>query len=313
MEKKHEEDRILMKKKLCAQTDDLPVLKTLPPVSTDEGGQLLNMCAIYNCWKVADYLLAQGLDVEETSVSQSTYLHTSVSLNNFEVAEVFLRYKANILAWDSWDYSPLSTAAAQSNLPMMHLLLRYIHIFGDTVYPCPFSVPLMKENYEEVCDTLFEGGVRSFRTKISYYPGKRVPNDPFDFYSPGAARYWERTLLQIEFEDSGSPYELYTLPAGPLKRWFPFRNKMFQWDLAKLCMNEEAAYSALFFRPGKGAHTAFVSYEGPISETIVRFLVLPTAKKRSEMRDTLAFSGMGLTRKQAKYRHLVLTNIKRES
>ena len=133
--------------------------------------------------------------------------------------------------------------------------------------------------------------------------------------TPKNATFWQNAMEQLMWDDSSTPHDNFTRihedVTTPFKMCVPFWNVGRQERLALLGLVEETTFAALYFCPDETIYfKRFFQYKGPVSDLILRYLILPTTKGRCRARQVVAFLGKGLTRLQSKKEHLRLRNVR---
>uniref|UniRef100_A0A1I8I1A6 Poly [ADP-ribose] polymerase n=1 Tax=Macrostomum lignano TaxID=282301 RepID=A0A1I8I1A6_9PLAT len=85
----------------------------------------LHLAAGYNNYEVAEYLLAQGAEVNAQDRGGLIPLHNASSYGHVDIAALLVRHGADVNAVDKWGYSPLHEAAQKGRTQVCALLLAH--------------------------------------------------------------------------------------------------------------------------------------------------------------------------------------------
>ncbi len=87
-----------------------------------DGRTLLIHSAFYNCFKIAEYLLKNGADINAKDKTGFTPLHAAVSSQNTEMVEFLISNGASVIEKDVYGNTPLHRVSPQ-NKETIKLLL----------------------------------------------------------------------------------------------------------------------------------------------------------------------------------------------
>jgi hypothetical protein len=251
-----------------------------------------------------------GADIYELDSTGDTPLMISVKNDDVETARFLMERGSDMFKKNHWDDYPLESACYITDLTMLEMLLSFFTGFGvpqeRDPYPCFLRTGSLQ--HKRVCSMLLEAGFRcksfDWRKWLEFDTG----------LTRSDATFWERSMALLLRDDRSTSYDYFIRvhedQTTPFKMCVPFWDVGRQERLAAHGLAEEAAFAALCFGAEPTYFKSFFQYMGPVSELILRYLILPTAKGRRKIREVVSFLGKGLTRLESKKAHLRLRNVR---